>query len=184
MPKYLLLVLGLFIPFIAAEGVARDLKRRTHEMLMSTQVPTWAYVLGRYAAVLVVTLSLALLLLGATLTVATALNVWLGYPAPNLAAILALWAVAVLPAVILVSSLSFAFGTLWPRHANSAKTVLVVLWVLAQFSAALWEHEQSPYSVIDPAGVVMTQVIQGPYAQIYAERISILAGSQAQGQSI
>src|SRR4051812_48757849 len=54
MPKYLLLVLGMLLPFIAVDGVARDFRRRAHEILMATRVPTWAYVVGRYIAVLVV----------------------------------------------------------------------------------------------------------------------------------
>src|SRR5689334_17371687 len=31
-------LLGLYIPFLAADGVARDLKRRAHELLMTTAI--------------------------------------------------------------------------------------------------------------------------------------------------
>src|SRR5256884_3560350 len=49
------------------DGVTRDLNRRTHELLMTTALPTWAYVWGRYLAGLVMSLGLALLLLASIL---------------------------------------------------------------------------------------------------------------------
>jgi hypothetical protein len=56
-------LLALVLPFVSADGVARDLKQRTHELLLSSPLPTWAYVLGRYLACLLLTLGLAALLL-------------------------------------------------------------------------------------------------------------------------
>ena len=39
LPTSGMLVLGLLLPFVAAEGVAQDLSRRTHELLMTTALP-------------------------------------------------------------------------------------------------------------------------------------------------
>jgi hypothetical protein len=41
-------LLGLYLPFIAADGVARDVQRRTHELLMASAVPSRAYIWGRF----------------------------------------------------------------------------------------------------------------------------------------
>jgi ABC-2 type transport system ATP-binding protein len=43
-----LLLLVLLLPFVTADGVTRDLYRRTHELLLATALPGWAYVWGRY----------------------------------------------------------------------------------------------------------------------------------------
>ncbi|MBF6614153.1 MAG: hypothetical protein IVW55_13585 [Chloroflexi bacterium] len=177
LPRYPLLIMGLFLPFIAGEGVARDFHRRTADMLMATRVPGWAYVAGRFAAMLALGLGLALLMLAAIAGGGLGLHIWSAYPAPNLLAILALWAVAVLPAAVLVSGMGFTLGTLLPRYSNAAKAAVVIFWVLSQFAAALWENTASPYTVIDPAGMVMSQVVQGPYGEAYHTRISSLAQS-------
>ena len=51
-----LMVLALLLPFVTADGVTRDVNRRTHELLMTTALPTWAYVWGRYLAGLLMSL--------------------------------------------------------------------------------------------------------------------------------
>src|SRR5260221_7399011 len=63
LPSGTLMLLGLLLPFVNADGVTRDLHRHTHKLLMATALPTWAYVWGRYLAGLVMSLGLALLLL-------------------------------------------------------------------------------------------------------------------------
>src|SRR5215469_12860459 len=37
----ILLVLVLLLPFVSADGVTRDVTRRTHELVVTTSVPTW-----------------------------------------------------------------------------------------------------------------------------------------------
>src|SRR5215469_13098977 len=49
------------------QTVTRDLQRRTHELLMTTALPTRAYVWGRYLMGLLISLSLAILMLLAIL---------------------------------------------------------------------------------------------------------------------
>src|SRR5579859_1570824 len=66
-PSFLLFPLAIVLPFISADGVGRDLKRRAHELLMTTALPTWAYVWGRYLVVLLLSLGLAVALLAAIL---------------------------------------------------------------------------------------------------------------------
>jgi ABC-type transport system involved in multi-copper enzyme maturation permease subunit len=126
------LFIGLFLPFVTADGAARDLKRRTHELLMTTAVPTWAYVYGRYLAALIVSLGLAVLFLVAILLTALVQH---GvhpdvYPSVALSATLAIWALVVLPPAILLSGLSFALGTLLPRRTNVVKVSVVLCWFL------------------------------------------------------
>src|SRR5579884_2188755 len=59
----LLLLLGMLLPFVNADGVTRDLQRRTHELLMTTALPGRAYVWGRYLVGLLISLGLAMLML-------------------------------------------------------------------------------------------------------------------------
>ena len=126
----LLLLFGMFLPFVAAEGVARAYKLRAHELLMTTSMPSWAYVGGRYLAGLIVSVGLALELLLATVLVNNGLHATnAAYPAPDLAALLAVWALTVLPGAFLLGSASFALGTLWPRRATVLKLVVLVVWV-------------------------------------------------------
>ena len=39
---------GLLVPFLAADGVARDHRQRTHELVMTTAIPGWTLVAGRF----------------------------------------------------------------------------------------------------------------------------------------
>src|SRR6266566_4157766 len=124
-----LLVLVLFLPFVTADGVTRDLSRRTHELLMTTALPTRAYVWGRYLAGLVMSLGLALLLLAAILGMGLFLHLTVAdYPAPEIGIVLLLWVGMIVSATIVVSSLSFALGTLLPRLATLVKTVILLAW--------------------------------------------------------
>ncbi|HLI07003.1 MAG TPA: ABC transporter permease [Ktedonobacteraceae bacterium] len=126
-----LLVLVLLLPFVTADGVTRDVNRRTHELLMTTALPTWAYVWGRYLAGLVISLGLALLLLVSILGMGGLLHLAVAdYPLPQIGAVLLLWIGMVLSAVILVSSVGFALCTLLPRLSTLVKVVIVVAWLV------------------------------------------------------
>ncbi|HET8843931.1 MAG TPA: ABC transporter permease [Ktedonobacteraceae bacterium] len=127
----ILLVLILLLPFITADGVARDLQRRTHELLLTTALPTWAYVWGRYLIGLLIGMGLAVLLLAAVMGMGLLLHLTVpAYPLPPTNAVLLLWVGMVVPAVVLVSSLSFALSTLLPRMTTLVKFVILVIWVI------------------------------------------------------
>jgi len=124
------LLLALLLPFVSADGVARDLKRRTHELLMSTTLPARTYVWGRYIMVLVLSFGLALVLLAALLTLGFGMPLLdATYPAPQVGNIVILWAVIIFPATALVSSVSFALGTWLPHHSNFVKVGVLLLWL-------------------------------------------------------
>ncbi|EFH85264.1 ABC transporter permease [Ktedonobacter racemifer] len=126
-----LLVLVLFLPFVTADGVTRDRSRRTHELLMTTALPTWAYVWGRYLAGLLLSLGLALLMLASTLGMGGLLYLTVAdYPLPQMGAVLLLWVGMVFPATILVSSFGFALSTLLPRLSTLVKVVILVGWIV------------------------------------------------------
>lgn len=59
LPIGLLMLLVFLLPFVNADGVTRDLQRRIHELLMTTTLPTRAYVWERYLMGLLVSLGLA-----------------------------------------------------------------------------------------------------------------------------
>jgi len=126
-----LVVLALLLPFVTADGVTRDLNRRTHELLMTTALPSWAYVWGRYLAGLLVSLALALLLLASILGMGLLLHLTVAdYPAPEIGTVLLLWVGMVVSATLLVSSFGFAFSTLLPRLSTLAKVVIMVAWIV------------------------------------------------------
>jgi ABC-type transport system involved in multi-copper enzyme maturation permease subunit len=130
LPTYLI-ILALLLPFVTADGVTRDQQRRTHELLMTTAMPTWAYVWGRYLAGLVMSLGLALLLLVSILGMGWLLHLTVtDYPAPETGTVLLLWTGMVLPATILVSSFGFALSTLLPRLSTLVKVVILVAWIV------------------------------------------------------
>jgi ABC-type transport system involved in multi-copper enzyme maturation permease subunit len=130
LPTYLI-ILALLLPFITADGVTRDVNRRTHELLLTTPLPTWAYVWGRYLAGLIIGLGLALLLFVAILGMGELLHLTDStYPLPQLDAVLLLWVGMVVSATILVSSVGFAVSTLWPRLSMLVKVVILVAWIV------------------------------------------------------
>jgi ABC-type transport system involved in multi-copper enzyme maturation permease subunit len=126
-----LTTLVLLLPFLMTDGVTRDLQRRTYELVVTTALPAWAYVWGRYLAGLVVSLSLAVLLLAAVLSMGVILHRTVPeYPFPAINAALLLWVAIVVPATIFVASCGFAFGTLFPSLSTPIKVVILALWIL------------------------------------------------------
>jgi ABC-type transport system involved in multi-copper enzyme maturation permease subunit len=126
-----LVLLVLLLPFVTADGVTRDLQRRTHELLMRTALPTWAYVWGRYLIGLLMSLGLAVLLLAAIPGMGLLLHLTIpAYPLPQTGTVLLLWVGMVVPATVLVSSLGFALGTLLPRLTNLVKIVILLGWIV------------------------------------------------------
>src|SRR5215467_11093605 len=127
----ILLVLVLLLPFVTADGVTRDVTRRTHELVVTTSVPTWAYVWGRYLAALGTSLGLALLLLLALIAMGEILHRSIAdYPAPVIGGTLLLWVGMVVPATVLAGGVGFALSTLAPRFSVLVKVVILVGWIV------------------------------------------------------
>jgi ABC-type transport system involved in multi-copper enzyme maturation permease subunit len=155
----LLVFLGMLLPFVATEAVARDHRAGVHELLMACAVPSWAYVCGRYLAGLIVSLGLALIALVAVLMTSPFLHLTLaGYPAPDFGLIFTIWAVAVLPATILLTSLGFTLGTLWPRLASIIKIVIMIGWVAILFGADVFDHGGTWLTYWSPTGYGIVRV--------------------------
>lgn len=172
------LLLALLAPFVTADGVAHDLKRRTYELLMATPLPTWAYVWGRYLTNLLLSLGLAVALLVALLAFDMALPL-LDPPSPALPSqagnIFAIWAVVAMPATFLLSSVSFALGTLLPRYTTLVKVGIVIVWLgLAGLFALL--PSQAPLSdwqlALDPTSVGRSTMQDTRYFLDFLHRFS------------
>ena len=168
-----LVVLALLLPFITADGVTRDVNRRTHELLMTTALPTWAYVWGRYLAGLMMGLGLALLMLAAILGMGWFLHLTVtDYPAPEIGTVLLLWVGMVVSATILVSSFGFALSTLLPRLSTLVKAVIMVAWIVGGLVIPLglggttppaWQVNWDPTSGITALGLLPAYAINlGP----------------------
>jgi hypothetical protein len=127
----LLLIMGIILPFLAADHVAHDYHERIHELLMSTAVPTRLYVLGRYLATLVISLSLAAIMLIAQLMANLAFPLLDShFPIANPVFTLDLWFRIALPSSILVGSLCFCLGTLFPRITAVPKLGICLAWII------------------------------------------------------
>jgi hypothetical protein len=138
---------------------------------MTTAVPSWAYVWGRYLSGLLVSLGLAcVMLLG---IVATALGMHQLQPdlvlAPDLRGIAFLWAVLFLPPVLILSGISFGLGTLYPSLSNAIKVGVLLLWfldrpiisrVLAGSAVVLWDPTSQSAAGTPTTGQVLTQLAQ------------------------
>lgn len=164
---FALLLLGLLLPFVTTDGVTRDLQRRTHELLMTTALPSWAYVWGRYIVSLLLSLGLALLMLAAILGMGLLLHLTTpAYPLPQTGTVLLLWAGMVLPATVLLSSLSFALGTLLPRLSTLVKIVILLGWFVGALILPIgirdstppaWYVNWDPTSAVTALGILRSQ---------------------------
>jgi ABC-type transport system involved in multi-copper enzyme maturation permease subunit len=182
-----LLLLGLLLPFVNADGVTRDLQRRTHELLMTTALPSWAYVWGRYLMGLLQSLGLALLMLAAILGMGLLLHLTTpAYPLPQTGTVLLLWVGMVVPVTVLLSSLSFALGTLLPRLANLVKIVIMLGWFVGAVILPTGLRDTIPpawYSNWDPTSAV-TAIGMLPQYRLDFENQIPTATSVAQLQQI
>jgi hypothetical protein len=179
----LVLVFGIIVPFLSADGVARDLKQRTHELLMSTAIPSWAYVWGRFLAVLVLDLLLATLLLATTVLIGVVFALAMGHPFPNIAATFFLWVVAVLPAILLISGLSFGIGTLFPRYSGLGKVLIVVAWFLVSYEGLLVRGDEPSSVYWDPTSRAMIGALGEAYQRELFNGIdTVPVGSRGGGQ--
>lgn len=171
LPTFLGMVMALFIPFLCTDAVARDLKRRTHELLMTTSIPSWAYVLGRYLCSLLMSLGVACLMLLSILSVAFIMHQFrpagLSVP-PDLPGILTLWAVLFLPIVLILSSISFSLGTFWSRLSLPFKVALLLVWFLeapiinriGSGKLAVWDPTTQLVAQGQTTGTVLAQLLQ------------------------
>jgi ABC-type transport system involved in multi-copper enzyme maturation permease subunit len=185
----LLLLPGLLLPFVNADGVTRDLQRRTHELLMTTALPTRAYVWGRYLMGLLVSLGLALLTLAAILGMYLLLHLTVTMdPLPQTGAVLLLWLGMVVPATVLVSSVSFALGTLFPRLSTLIKVGILLAWFIGVviIPSGLVGDTTNPsawYSAWDPTSATTVGGLLVPYRPDFTNQLPT-ATSAAQVQHI
>jgi ABC-type transport system involved in multi-copper enzyme maturation permease subunit len=190
LPTDPLLLLGLLLPFIMADGVTRDLQRRTHELLMTTVLPTWAYVWGRYLTGLLLSLGLSVLALAAILGMGLLLHLTVpAYPLPPIGAVLLLWVGMIVPATVLVSSLSFALGTLLPRQSTLVKIVILMAWFVgAVILPAGFRNTSSPpptwYVNWDPTSAATAIGILPQYSLDFHSQTSKATTSAARWQQI
>jgi hypothetical protein len=198
-----LLEFGLFLPFVTTDGVSLDLRRRTHELIMTTALPSWAYVWGRYVAVTIIALGLAMEYLLALLIVDVGLHLTQAdvYPAIDLPGTVAIWVVLVLPATLLLGSLSFALGVVLPRQSNVIKAGVVFVWFLfgtvlpaffydqVRYAPTFLQGQQpswwTAYETWEPTGIAAGQLFLHQFVQRLYAIVSdpTLSGQAVQSQT-
>jgi ABC-type transport system involved in multi-copper enzyme maturation permease subunit len=181
----LLLLPGLLLPFVNADGVSRDVQRRTHELLMVTALPSWAYVWGRYLTGLLISLGLALLTLAALLVMDLFLHLTISTdPFPPTGAVLLLWVGMIVSATILLSSVSFVLGTLLPRQTTLVKIGMLLAWVVALLMLPSWIAPDSTpvwYSAWDPTSAATVGALLRQYfPDFQSQSASATTATQAQ----
>jgi ABC-type transport system involved in multi-copper enzyme maturation permease subunit len=162
-----LALLVLIVPFVSADGVTRDLQRRTYELLMTTTLPLWAYVWGRYLVGLLMSLGLALLMLAAILGMGAVMHLTVPeYPWPSMGAALLLWLGMVVPAIVLVSGVGFALATLLPHLSTPIKVAFMLVWMVGVFVVPRLGGDQPPtwYVNWDPTSAVTARGLLSQYS--------------------
>jgi hypothetical protein len=166
-PGGVLLLFGLLLPFVSGDGVARDLSRRTHELLMTTTLPTWAYVWGRYLVGLLLSLGLATLMFIAVVACGLIQHLTVANcPAPQVGDILELWGALVIPVTFLVSGVSFGLATLLPRYATLVKLGVLACWFVVGVALPEVPDQQNIpawYVNWDPSGTALSRVTAGQF---------------------
>jgi ABC-type transport system involved in multi-copper enzyme maturation permease subunit len=181
-----LLLLLLALPFVCADGVALDLKRRTHELLMTTAIPSRSYVWGRFLIVLLLGLGLAVELLAALLIMGLAFHLSVGghdYPAPRVGPVIVFWAALALPDVALVGSVSFALGTLLPRRATLVKIGVMVgwfVWAMIVNGRAIWHRLPTWYIHWEPSGAFLSDA----YDRVFADMVGAAGTGPTRSQAL
>jgi hypothetical protein len=134
---------------------------------MTTAVPAWTLVAGRFVAVLAQTLTAALLALAGTLAAQLAVHATQpAFPTPDVRALLALWGLLVVPAGVLLAGVSFLAGTLAPRRGMVVKIGVVLVWIALAAVVDL-THQFGWYSYWSPAGNALLGVAGTAYVQAY-----------------
>ena len=175
----LLLFFGMLIPFLSAGAVSHDYHDRTHEILMATPMPSIPYVLGRFLAALVTGVGAAVLLLVA---IATG-NLFVhasdaGFPAQDFVALSITWSILVVPAVVVLSGVSFLLGTLFPRLATPIRVLIVLLWAVLSVVVDIG-HGLGWFGFWTPTGNGVLKVIPQQVAQVYAIQLARGVPSEA-----
>lgn len=187
LPRPIFTLFGLLLPFVSAEGVSLDYKRRTHELLMTTAISSWSYLIGRYLAVSFLSLSLSVLML---LGIATSafLN---ALPFPDVLVLLELWGIIILPTTLLLVSLSFAFGTLLPNHTNSVKALVVISWIALVFRLTMVSNlpsgdlnSSSLLAQWEPTSILLSRAVETSYTTQFFGNPGDIAGAMQKMRSV
>src|SRR5258708_25967377 len=101
------------------------------------------------------------------------------YPAPDVGNVLILWGGMVVSATVLLSSVSFALGTLLPRQSSLVKIGILLAWFVGTFMLPrLLSDTTSPpawYSAWDPTSAVTTQRMLLQYSADFQHQTTHLA---------
>ncbi len=175
----LMLIFGLMLPFLATDMVAHDYGERMHELVMTSAIPTWAYVLGRYLAALLVSLGLAALLLAAQVGMNLALSGFdSALPAPDLAVTISYWGQVVLAPALLVGSLCFYLGTRLPRFTALPKVAVCIAWGILALDQDPTDLSWRAYW--NPTGAGMMTVLAQEFQDRVQAGLKLASGSVQQ----
>jgi len=175
----LLLFFGMLVPFVVADGVARDHRQRVHEILMATPVSNAAYVVGRFVASLAIALTLSVVMLAAVAVADLTISMTEpGFVSLNWPGLLLTWLVLVLPAVVVIAGVSFLLSTLMPRLATPAKVAVALVWIGLSVVVDVG-HGLGWFGFWTPTGNGVLKVIPAETAERYAALLQAGAGNSS-----
>ena len=179
----LMLVFGVILPFLITDQVAHDYQERMHELLMTTALPTRIYVLGRYLAVLLISLGLAICLLIAQLLVNLALPMMdTHFPSANPFITFSLWVRLAFPAGMLLASLCFCMGTLFPRVTAVPKLASCLAWIILALDNDPTDLTWRAYW--NPTGAGMITLAYNQFQELAKKGLKGLLGAGQQAELI
>jgi hypothetical protein len=88
--------------------------------------------------------------------------------APNVPALVTLWSLTAVPATVLLGSLAFGLGTLYPRRSNPVKVLVIIMWIASiNVIAAV---DAFPIKSLEPSGMGFTGLIRAEYSLTFMSR--------------
>ena len=179
----LMLIFGVMLPFLVTDMIAHDYQQRMHELLMSTSIPTRVYVFGRYLAAVLVSLGLAISLLVSQLLINFVLPLLDNqFPTANPAATLSFWIRLTLPTAILVCSLCFCLGTLFPRLTALPKLAACIAWIILALDNDPTDLTWRAYW--NPTGAGMITLLYEEFQELVQKGLPAILGSVQQAEFI
>lgn len=170
-PQLLLPTCIIILPFITADWVVRDFRYRTYEMIMTTSIITWIHIFGRFLASLIVCFGLALLMLIAILVVGFITMLVQGYPRISIVTTTTVWAVTVLPAIVVVNSVIFTLCSLFPYNSNWIKGFILFAWLSLSLVTTFYQKDLPWYALLDPSSTALAKTIDKDYLDEYYRNV-------------
>lgn len=166
--SYMLLVIAMYLAYLASGLVAKDVENKTADLFLSTPIPRWRYVLEKFLAISVISVLMALVVTGA---------IWLGVASAgsdevSFMDVLAT-NVAAIPLMLAFASFSLVFSILLDeqKKAMGASFAFIFLTYAFHLGANISEDLEAlkgwlPFNYVDFANSMVNATVDAGDAAI------------------